>query len=55
MVESETNNKSEASQESGHSGDEEKNEVRGKSVIASNIKGIVKWFNVKAGYGFINR
>jgi len=26
-----------------------------KEVIATNVTGIVKWFNVKSGYGFINR
>jgi len=29
--------------------------VNGKKVILSNIIGTVKWFNVKNGYGFINR
>ncbi|VDQ14111.1 unnamed protein product [Trichobilharzia regenti] len=24
-------------------------------MLATNIKGLVKWFNVKCGYGFINR
>ncbi|XP_020288768.1 Y-box factor homolog isoform X2 [Pseudomyrmex gracilis] len=29
--------------------------VQQKSVIANKVTGTVKWFNVKSGYGFINR
>lgn len=29
--------------------------VQPKMVIANKVKGTVKWFNVKSGYGFINR
>ncbi|XP_018566323.1 Y-box factor homolog [Anoplophora glabripennis] len=29
--------------------------VKDKEVIASKVTGTVKWFNVKSGYGFINR
>ena len=32
-------------------GDQEKP----KEIIASKVSGTVKWFNVKSGYGFINR
>lgn len=31
------------------------NHIDGKKIIARGIKGTVKWFNVKNGYGFINR
>ncbi|CAL1685731.1 unnamed protein product [Lasius platythorax] len=29
--------------------------VQQKMVIANKVTGTVKWFNVKSGYGFINR
>jgi len=34
---------------------EQKEEQKEKKVIATHITGTVKWFNVKSGYGFINR
>lgn len=45
----------------GDSGDEEKSGAAAaatqqqKEVIATKVTGFVKWFNVKSGYGFINR
>ncbi|VDK46069.1 unnamed protein product, partial [Anisakis simplex] len=33
----------------------DENHIDGKQIIARQIQGTVKWFNVKNGYGFINR
>jgi len=35
--------------------DQEKVPLKEKEVIATKVTGTVKWFNVKSGYGFINR
>lgn len=31
------------------------NQINGKPIIESKVTGVVKWFNVKSGYGFITR
>jgi len=35
--------------------EQQKATAQGKQVIATKVTGTVKWFNVKSGYGFINR
>ena len=44
---------------SGHQGhdsqDERQENEEPKEIIATKVTGTVKWFNVKSGYGFINR
>ena len=34
---------------------EEKENEEPKEIVATKVCGTVKWFNVKSGYGFINR
>merc|ERR1719246_371913 len=42
-------------QEAGDEEQPEAKEQEPKEVIATKVTGTVKWFNVKSGYGFINR
>merc|ERR1711915_139668 len=35
--------------------EEQKAPIKEKEVLATKVTGTVKWFNVKSGYGFINR
>ena len=43
-----------ANNNSGGDNNQDEAEVK-KEVIATKVTGTVKWFNVKSGYGFINR
>ena len=42
-------------QDQAGSGTDDPKQINGKTVIATKITGKVKWFNVKSGYGFIQR
>lgn len=42
-------------QQNGDAGEGEDVAANGKKIITRGCKGTVKWFNVKNGYGFINR
>ncbi|CAF5188166.1 unnamed protein product, partial [Rotaria magnacalcarata] len=42
-------------QDQADSGTDNSRQINGKTVIATKVTGTVKWFNVKSGYGFIER
>jgi Y-box-binding protein 1 len=42
-------------QDQADSGTDNPKQINGKNVIATKVTGKVKWFNVKSGYGFIQR